>query len=298
MVQAQNANPEAAAIKRQMAAIRQNTNWSDPEAAKEANAQIEELAAKLTLAIRNQNNPQQQTAAESENIAGNGNTAGNDTKSDAEIMNQVQQKADDFGNKLWNNMMTIVRDGGTWDIAKPLREGIAEEYEEDENPTVKCRECIQSMPFLLVNMSMPHSRIIIDQMPVFRGIKTLVITADSEGVYVNLEEILQNAKDYPLEELYIINFGSSVSDLPDAVGDFSGLITLNVLNNNISELPASVSRLMNLQTLHTEINPIQSFLPVVGSLTNLKRLGVAETGITETEISQLHRALPNCEILK
>jgi hypothetical protein len=310
VVQAQNTNPEAAAIKKQMAAIRQKTNWSDPAEAKVANAEIEELAAKLTLAIRNKNGSQQQTTAGNETTSGSENegggentsagenTAGNNTKTDAEKKNDIQQKIDDFGNKLWNQMMAIIREGGTWDMAKPLREEIVEEYKEDENPTVKCKECIQSMPFLLINMSMPQAQVIIDQMPVFRGIKTLVITADTKGTAVNLDEILRNAKEYPLEELYIINFGESVSDLPASIGDFSGLTTLNILNNSISGLPASVAKLANLRTLHTDINPIHSLLPIVNSLKNLKQLGVAKTAISETEISQIHQALPNCEILK
>jgi hypothetical protein len=298
MVQAQNAGDDPAAIKKQMASIRQNTNWSDPAAAKEANAKIEELSAKLTQAIRNKNAPQQQSTTENKNTAKGENTAGNDTKSDAEKKIEMQQKIDDFGNKLWNQMMAIVREGGAWDMAKPLREEIVEEYKEDENPTVKCKECIQSMPFLLINMSMPHAQVIIDQMPVFKGIKTLIITADTKGTNVNLDEILRNAKGYPLEELYIINFGSSVSGLPSSVGDFSGLTVLNLINNNISGLPASVTKLVNLKTLHTDINPINSLLPIVSSLKNLKQLGVAKTGISETEIGQLHQALPKCKILR
>lgn len=264
----------------------------------------EELSVKLTQAIRSKNASQQQTTTGSESTAGgehagrNENVPGNDTKSDAEKMKDIQQKIDDFGNKLWNQMMAIVREGGKWDMAKPLREEIVEEYEEDENPTVKCKECIQSMSFLLINMSMPHAKVIIDQMPVFRGIKTLVITADKKGTPVNLDEILRNAKDYPLEELYIINFGESVSALPSGIGDFSGLTTLNIVNNNISGLPASVAKLAKLKTLHTDINPIHSLLPIVSSLKNMNQLGIAKTAITETEIKQIHQALPKCEILK
>ncbi len=297
-LKAQDNGESPADIKARMSAIRKGTDWSDPAAAKEANAKIEELSAKLTLAIRNKNSPQQQPTNENENTARGENTAGNDTKSDVEKKNEMQQKIDDFGNKLWNQMMAIVREGGAWDMAKPLREEIVEEYKDDENPTVKCKECIQSMPFLLINMSMPHAQVIIDQMPVFKGIKTLVITADTKGSNVNLDEILQNAKGYPLEELYIINFGSSVSGLPSSVGDFSGLTVLNVLNNNISGLPASVAKLGNLKTLHTDINPINSLLSIVSSLKNLEQLGVGKTGISETEIGQIHHALPKCKILR
>ncbi|MDD5185108.1 MAG: hypothetical protein PHS84_07605, partial [Paludibacter sp.] len=49
---AQNTNNEASQIKQQMSAIRKSTNWGDPAAAKEANAKIESLSAKLTQALR------------------------------------------------------------------------------------------------------------------------------------------------------------------------------------------------------------------------------------------------------
>ena len=45
---------DAESIRRQMAKVRQNTNWSDPAAAKKATAEIQRLAAKLT---GNQNLP-------------------------------------------------------------------------------------------------------------------------------------------------------------------------------------------------------------------------------------------------
>ena len=56
-VAAQNSGNDAASIRAQMSAIRKTTNWSDPVAAKTANAKIQELAAKLTSALR-QGKPQ------------------------------------------------------------------------------------------------------------------------------------------------------------------------------------------------------------------------------------------------
>ena len=45
---------DAESIRRQMAKVRQSTNWSDPAAARKATAEIQRLAAKLT---GNQNLP-------------------------------------------------------------------------------------------------------------------------------------------------------------------------------------------------------------------------------------------------
>jgi hypothetical protein len=143
---AQNTNNEATQIKQQMSAIRKSTNWGDPAAAKEANAKIEVLAAKLTQALRKNSQSQQQNQQGS-----------NETPADAKAKNDLQQEMDDYNNKLMKQMMKIVRegDGEKMDLAEPLREEIVEEYKEDEDPTVKNPEWLQSMPYLLINMSMP-----------------------------------------------------------------------------------------------------------------------------------------------
>jgi len=285
---AQNTNNEAAQIKQQMAAIRQSTNWNDPAAAKDANTKLEALGAKLTQALR-QNNSAQQPAQ--------GN---NETPSDANAEMEMQQKMDDYSTMLSNQMMKIVREGdeGHMDLAEPLREQIAQEYKDDDDPKIKSREWLQSMPYLLINMSKPEVQVVIDQMEAFKGIKTLVVTCDTKGTNVDLEEILRNAAGYPLEELYIINFGNSVSRLPASIGNFSKLNMLSVFNNNLTELPGSLSKLTNLSALYADINPIQSVLPVVASLGGLKNLGIVKTGIHESEILQIQQSLPKCIILK
>jgi len=285
---AQNTNNEATQIKQQMSAIRKSTNWGDPAAAKEANAKIESLSAKLTQALRQNNSAQQQPQ---------GN---NETPSDANVKNKIQQEMDDYSNKLMSQMMKIAREGdeGKMDLAEPLREEIKQEYKDDDDPKIKCREWLQSMPYLLINMSEPQVQVIIDQMAVFKGIKTLVVTCNTKGTPVDLEEILRNASGYPLEELYIINFGNSVSSLPSDIGNFSKLNMLSVYNNNLAQLPASISKLTNLNALYADINPIQSIKPVVSSLSGLKNLGVAKTGISEAEINQIRQILPTCVILK
>ena len=285
---AQNAGGDAAQIRQQMSAIRKSTNWGDPAAAKAANVKIEALAAKLTQALR-QNNSSQQPAQ--------GN---NENQSKAKVENEIQQKMDDYSTKLSNQMMKIIREGneGKMDLAEPLREEIVQEYKDDDDPKIKCRQWLQSMPYLLINMSEPQVQVVIDQMAVFRGIKTLVVTCNIKGTPVDLEEILRNAAGYPLEELYIINFGNSVSNLPSAIGNFPKLNMLSVYNNNLSELPASISKLTNLNVLYADLNPIQSIKPVVSKLSGLKNLGIAKTKITEAELNQIQQILPKCTILK
>jgi hypothetical protein len=284
-VTAQNTGNDAASIRAQMSAIRKSTNWSDAAAAKAANAKIQELAAKLTTALRQgkpQNLPPGSEGIKSEEAA------------------KIQQDNDDYSNKLWNQMMKIVQEGGKgkWDLAEPLREEIVEEYKEDENPAIKNAEWLKSMSYLLINLSFPQVQVIIDQMPNFKGIKTLIVTTDKPVINLNLDQIFKNAKDYDLEELYVINFGPSLTNLPLAVGDFPNLKILAVYNNRIGSLPASVSKLTGLSSLQVQDNPIKTIQPMASALKNLKELGVAKTDLSDNELNQIQKMLPECQITK
>lgn len=281
---AQNQGESAASIRAQMAAIRKNTVWSDPAAAKAANTKIQELAAKLTSALR-QGKPQ--------NIP-----PGSEGIKPEEAV-KIQQENDDYSNKLWNQMMKIVEEGGKgkWDLAEPLREEIVEEYKEDENPTIKNNEWLESIPTLVLNLSWPQVKLIIDQMSMFRGIKTLIVTCDTKGTAVNLEQILKNAAEYPLEELYIINFGSSVSVIPDQIGTFSNLTHVGLFNNNISQLPAAMAGMTKLEALYLDMNPVNSIIGKISPLKKLTELGLAKTQISTDEIGKIGKLLPTCKIL-
>jgi hypothetical protein len=275
----QNQDNSPASIRAQMSAIRKSTDWNDQAAAKTANAKIQELAAKLTQALRQANPDANQI---------NGMTK--DESSD------IQKEADDFNNNLWNQMMKIAREGGKWDMAEPLREEIVQEYKDDEDPSIKNPEWFRSMSCLLINLSLPQVQVIIDQMPLYKGIKTLIVTTEKPVSNIDLHKILDNAKDYPLEDLYIINLGSTLTSLPPEVSSFPDLKTLGIYNNGLSSLPASVSKLTKLSSLQIQDNPFSTILPTVNSLKSLKELGVALTKISGTEISQIQKTLPECKI--
>lgn len=276
---AQNQDNSPASIRAQMSDIRKNTSWNDPVAAKAANAKIQELAAKLTQALRQANPDANQI---------NGMTK--DESAD------LQKEADDFNNKLWNQMMKIAREGGKWDMAKPLREEIVQDYKDDEDPTIKNNEWLETMPTLVLNLSWPHIQLLIDQMTMFKGIKTLIITCDRKGTPVDLEKILKNAVDYPLEDLYIINFGSSVSVVPERIGNFSNLTHVGLFNDNINQLPSSFSNLTGIQTLYLDINPVSSIIGEISQMKKLSELGIAQTKISTDEISKISKLIPTCKI--
>jgi len=201
--------------------------------------------------------------------------------------------------QLWNQMWKIAKSGdkSKADLAEPLRVEIVEAYKEDEDPTVKNPDWLEAMPDLTINMSMPHVQVIIEQMPVFRGVNRLIITCEKVGTPVNLDEIIANAKNYPLTELYILNFGSAVTSLPEQVGDFKALTVVNLLNNNLYQLPPSISGLTSLQKLYLDMNPLEHLLTVVSPLKNMTTLGLAKTKVSESEINEIQQVLPECNIL-
>jgi Leucine-rich repeat (LRR) protein len=285
-LKAQDNGESPSDIKARMATIRKNTDWNDPEAAKEANKQIEDLAVKLTQAIRKQNAQAQQESGQGQNLE------------NQDESNEIKEEVDSYNDQLWNQMMKIAREGGKWDMAKPLRDEIIQEYKDDEDPSIKNADWFKSMPYLLINMSMPHVDAIIDQMPNFKGIKSLIITCEHKGTAVDLENIIRNAQEYPLTELHIINFGSSVTSLPSGISTFKGLTTLSLFNNEISRMPEFISGLHELDTLWVDLNPLDELFSVVSPLHKLKQLSIAKTPLSDTEIKLIENALPDCEIIK
>jgi len=283
---AQNSGNDAASIRQQMSAIRKSTNWGDPAAAKEANAKILALSAKLTQAIRNSKPPDQQTQG--------------DNSMKPEEKAKIQQEVDNYSNKLWGQMMESVAGGKGADIllAKPIREKIKDEYKKDDDKTQNSPDFLKSMPFLLINMAMPGVQAVIDQMPNFKGIKVLVITSGGKPVAANLSGILKNAKDYPLESLYITNFGQFLIKIPAEVFKFSKLSVLGIYNNKITTLSPEIGELKQLKELYIDVNPINTLAPWIPKLTGLTKLGIAKTGISTAEITAIAKQIPNCQILE
>lgn len=268
---------DASQIKNRMAEIRKTTDWDDPAAAKKANDEIKDLSKKLMLSGKNQN-----------------------PTNESDSLNLEQEKENiDYKLKLLGQINESVKQGENAYIllGKPIREEIVEEFKNDESPIIKNPEYFEEMTLLVIDMSLKTVQRTIDQMEKFKSIKTLVITGGQFGTAVNLDDLLKKAKNYPLEELYIINFKIFVNSIPTQIKKFKNLKLLSVLNNNVNNLPVELGNLTSLQTLYVDINPISTLLPTIGKLKHLEKLGVGKTGISESEIAQIKKLLPNCEVL-
>ena len=108
---------------------------------------------------------------------------------------------------------------------------------------------------------------------------------------------LGDAALYEVTQLYAIDSLSMADNVLRDVSRLSmlgGLVTLNLSGNEIMDL-SPLAALGNLRTLYLDNNPIRDFSPLY-HLTNLKSLSIKGIELTESQLSELSRALPSCAI--
>lgn len=266
----------AAQIRQKMSEIRKKTNWENKIEAKKANEEIQKLAKQLA------------TQGKNKNVSGN------------EEMQEEVEKEEEYKTKINNQILKSSLRGEEADVllAEPIREEIVEDYKDDESPVVKNPAYFEKMTMLCIDMSLPTVQRTINQMKKYTSVKTLIITGGKFGVPVNLEDLLTRAADYPLEQLYIINFKQFVPTVPSQVAKFKNLTLLSLLNNKIQKLPVEVGALTNLKTLYVDINPIKTLLPAISKLKQLENLGMCKTNVSSSEIEKIKQLLPNCNIMQ
>lgn len=203
------------------------------------------------------------------------------------------------GDKMYQQVMDTAAKGkgAELDLAEPVREKITEQYEEDRDRTIKNPLYYEVQTVLVIDLSLKEAPALIDVMDKFTGITTLVLTGGANGAPVDLPRILNKARKMPLTELYIFNFRSFLSAVPESVGAFTGLTRLSLFNNNIKELPAAVGSMKQLKVLQVDVNPITTLLPTVKELVLLEELGIGKTGISPAEQTRLVQLLPNCKVM-
>jgi len=262
-----------------MAQIRSTTNWEDATAAKKANEQIKELSKQLMMS----GNPQ-------------GEQPKNQSNAEAE---QAKKDAVDDKMNSWGQVMKSAAGGKNADVflAEPVREQIKDEYRQEESNRIKGKVVLEEMTFLCIDMSSPTVQLVIDQMENYKSIQTLVITGGKNGSAVDLETLITKAKNYPLQNLYIINFKGFVTRVPKAISNFHDLTFLALYNNKILRLPPELNSLVALKKLYVDMNPIANLTPTINTLNNLDTLGIAKTQVTEAELNKIKQQLPKCIIL-
>lgn len=274
-------------IRQEMAKIRQTTNWDDPVAAKKANERIRELAKKLMgtgAQAGGQGQPQ----------------TGDNNSKDAQKLSELNREMIDQKMKIYDQIWKAAAGGEGADIllAEQLRDEIVQEFKDDETPSKGEFNIQDEITFLFIDMSSPTVKLVIDQMENYKSIKALIITGGEHGSAVDLNDLLRRAKNYPLENLYIINFRIFVKSVPESIAKFTNLKELGLFNNNIANLPAGLGNLKSLRNFYVDVNPISTLMPAINNLTSLDTLGVVKTQLSSTELDKISQLLPNCSILK
>ncbi len=78
------------------------------------------------------------------------------------------------------------------------------------------------------------------------------------------------------------------------LASLGGLVNLNLSDNEIMDI-SPLSSLTGLRNLYLDNNPIRDFSPLY-TLDNLKSLSIKGIEITETQLYELSKALPNCAV--
>lgn len=271
---ARSQDPES--IKKQMTQIRQSTNWKDKEAAAKANQEIAKLARQLMMT----------KAVPKDSV-------------DVPSEGQTTEEAVDLKLQLWEEIWGSIRQGenADLDLAKPVREIIKKEYEEDSDHSVKSTELLDNVSILTLNMSMPGIDAVINQMPNFKNIRTLVIVCE-QPVRVDLHDILDKASGYPLEQFFVFNFGPIVTSIPETIGNFRKLNEISLIGNHVTTLPATMSGLPNLRKLYVSQNPMATIVSALSQTQRLNEIALQNTNITEEEKDKLRQMFPNCTIIE
>ena len=110
---------------------------------------------------------------------------------------------------------------------------------------------------------------------------------------MNLGDAVLNeiAQLYAIDSLSLAD--NTIRDV-SRLASLGGLVTLNLSGNEIMDL-RPLSALTGLRTLYLDNNPIRDFSPLY-SLENLKSLSIKGIDLTESQLSDLSKALPNCAV--
>ena len=214
---AQNAADTPEELKKKISAIRKNTNWENPEEAKRTNDSIKILSKKLSKIYQQQNAPADETEEEK----------------------TTREENLDYKEKLLGQIFESISNGEGADIllGEPVRKEIAAIYKEQEEQK-KNPAYYEEMNFLCLDMSSPEVQKIIDVMQNFRSIKTMIITGGKFSKPADLTAIFSKAANYPLEQLYIINFKQQLKTVPSEVLNYKNLSYLSLVNNSIAKIPS------------------------------------------------------------
>lgn len=289
------------AILKEIERLTTETNWTNEQAAQSASKRIETLTGMLTHAKPEAESDTSEEASDTDDtfdlpfidVDQLINSALDQPGMEGSPEMQARKK----------EMFQIIYQAGMSgddhpdvDLAKPVRDAIIEEYREEEKE-LAYPGSFNEIEILIIDFSDPKTLKLIPNLSTYSQVKTLIITGGKNfSPPHSLPAIFANCAKMKLHALYLINFKSHLSQLPQLKLDTSSLRYLGVFNNALESVPSEVFNLHALKTLHLDMNPIETLPPEISRLSNLSELGLVGTKLTPDEIKQIQKRIPNCKI--
>ena len=219
-----------------------------------------------------------------------------DNRSYNDYMNQAQQL---FYNKDYDGALASLRKAASVERTDECLLLMADCYQTQGNYT-KTLEVLRMMD---TNKPSVASRIgEVETLRRNQGAVETVSIAGREYTINTTRLVLDNMQlgDAALNEVTQLYAIDSLSMADNVLRDVSrlavlgGLVTLNLSGNEIMDL-TPLTALTGLRSLYLDNNPIRDLSPLY-AMTNLKSLSIKGIEITETQLSELSKALPGCAI--
>ena len=112
---------------------------------------------------------------------------------------------------------------------------------------------------------------------------------------LELPNIIGIKKLNKLKELDLSSYTFKI--LPKEIIEIKSLENLNLSAVGLTKIPDEIGNLINLKKLSIQVNPEIEELPKsMKKLINLKELWMSGTGVYQSDVNELAKALPHCEI--
>lgn len=282
---AQDASPKSTEeILAEIERIVTQTNWTNQAEADKASQEIK----RLTAMIGQSNDDETKTQ----------DSGSSDENSESSLDEENSLNAD----KLYKMALNAAGQAGPDDIdvdidmAEPVREEIKKEYEEETKDQITLE--LRNQPDrLVIDFHQKEAPQMVSKLKTFQAITYLVFINGPHGDHFSTKQLIDAASHLPVENLGFFGFNRPDGDIPDALLTFSNLKVLFWIGNNTTTIPSLASNLPNLQELYLDENPLTQITGSVKGLKHLKKIGIAKTNLSQTEINQLRTSFPNCDIL-
>jgi Leucine-rich repeat (LRR) protein len=183
------------------------------------------------------------------------------------------------------------------EMAEQLTNEILNDFAMEEEAELVSEVYYKETAFLVIDMEKPEPGYTLADLKNFPNVQVLFISGTKSGVEIDLNSLFVQLAEKPVTELYLVRNYAGTRTIPESIGNLTKLKKLALYGNQISTLPGSIQNLTGLEELYVDLNPIEKLPEGLNRLKNLKLLGIAKTGINESEKSRIQKLVPNCKIL-